>query len=245
MYIVAGVYLTLAITGLLGNAWVLFTVLGQLFACLGSRNSAEDRRRRLVMPMVQNSACIYLLVLSVVDLISFVPVPFLVMDVFHNKWPYNALLCKLNYTCEGINKSLSPWILTALSVDRFIAVCKPTFVYMRQTRFSIYVLLVCILFSSLFIAPVTIQSEVDYMPDFDGNLHLKCSLEMPKIYDVLHVVFCYITPLFIICSVYIAILHRLYRHTRRTSVVGYRTSINLSRVVKCSVLVVAFYFICW
>lgn len=149
----------------------------------------------------------------------------------------------LKFLC--INKSLSPWVLTVLSIDRYIAVCRPTLIWMRQSRFAFCVILVCILFSSLFIAPVTIMSNVDIMPDLVGNLHRKCTVNMTRPYDILHVIFCYIVPFVLICSVYIAILRRLYRHTRRTSVVGRRTNINLSRVVKCSVMVVAFYFFCW
>lgn len=246
VYFVASLYATLAITGLVGNLWVLFMVLKQLFSCMTprTRNAVENGRPRLILPGVQSSACIYLLMLSVVDLISFVPVPFLAMDIINNGWNYNNLLCKLLYTCEGINKSLSPWILTALSVDRYIAVCRPTFIWMRQSRFALCILLVCIIFSSLFITPVAIQAEVSVMLGLNKMLYRKCAIEMPRIYDILHLIGCYIIPLFVICAVYISILRTLYLHTRQTSV-GRRTSISLKRVVKCSVLVVAFYFICW
>jgi nociceptin receptor len=154
MYIVAILYTALAIIGLLGNLWTLFAI-GQLF----SRSSK-----------VQSSACIYLLMLSLVDLISFFPVPLLAMDILHGRWIYSTILCKFLYACEGVNKSLSPWVLTALSVDRYIAVCRPTFVWMRQSKFAFCVLMVCILISSLFIAPVTIQSNVEIMLDLGGKL---------------------------------------------------------------------------
>lgn len=246
LYFVAGLYSILAITGLVGNFWVFITVLGQLFACMNprTRNQMESGRRRMILPGVQSSACIYLLMLSIVDLISFISVPFLAIDIIQSKWPYDKYLCKLLYTCEGVNKSLSPWVLTALSIDRYIAVCRPNLIWMRQSKFALCVLLVCILFSSLFIAPITINSEINYIYDLDGVVHRKCLVQMTKVYDILHIVGCFIIPLVLICSVYIAILRRLYRHTRQTSV-GRRTSISLKRVVKCSVLVVAFYFICW
>lgn len=246
IYLAAGIYSALAITGLIGNLWVLITVLGQLFTCINprTRNSMEGGRRRLILPGVQSSACIYLLMLSVVDLISFIPVPFLVMDIIHNQWLYSNLLCKLLYTCEGINKSLSPFVLTALSVDRYIAVCRPTLIWMRQSSFALCVLVVCIGASSFFIVFVTFRSEVRTMMALDGLLHRKCTIKMPPVFNISLVIGCYVTPLIVICSVYIAILRRLYQHTRQTSV-GRRTSISLKRVVKCSVLVVAFYFVCW
>ncbi|KAI6214650.1 Glycogen [starch] synthase [Aphelenchoides besseyi] len=236
----------LAIVGLLGNLWVMTTVFGQLFNCLNSRGSVPSGGTRLrgIMPGVQRSACIYLLMLSVVDLVSFVPIPLLVADIMLNRWPFSVALCKLLYTCEGANKSLSPWVLAALSADRYIAVCKPTFLWLRQSKFAVGVLSLCFLLSSPFILPVAIEANVRMMASEDGAEHRKCTLQMSRMYDFLQTIFCYLIPLTLICWVYVAILRRLYRHTR-TSSVGRRTSINLSRVVKCSVMVVAFYFICW
>ncbi|KAI6225342.1 Glycogen [starch] synthase [Aphelenchoides fujianensis] len=239
------IYILLAITGLLGNLWVIATVFGQLVACLNPRTNtpAERARRRGTLPGVQRSACIYLLMLSVVDLISFITISLLAADIVANRWVFGGVLCKIFFACECANKSLSPWVLTALSVDRYIAVCKPTFVWLRQSRFAIAVLLLCVFFSFFFIIPVTIEASLREMALPGGEEHLKCTLEMPKIFDFLHTVFCYFIPLTLICMVYVAILRRLYRHTR-TSSVGRRTSISLSRVVKCSVMVVAFYFLC-
>lgn len=50
---------------------------------------------------VQFSACIYLLLLSIVDIISIMPVPLLAVDVYMNQWQFGILLCKLVYTFEG------------------------------------------------------------------------------------------------------------------------------------------------
>ncbi|KAI6200958.1 Glycogen [starch] synthase [Aphelenchoides besseyi] len=239
-------YILLATVGLLGNLWVMATVFGQLFNCLSSRGSVPSGAAQLrgIMPGVQRSACIYLLMLSIVDLVSFVPIPLLITDITLNRWPFGVALCKLLFTCEGANKSLSPWVLAALSADRYIAVCKPTFLWLRQSKFAVGVLSLCFLLSSPFIVPVAIEANVRMMASEDGAQHRKCALQMSKMYDFLQTIFCYLIPLTLICWVYVAILRRLYRHTR-TSSVGRRTSINLSRVVKCSVMVVAFYFICW
>lgn len=240
-YIVIVLYSLLAIIGLAGNLWVISTVLSQLVSCC---NAGRFGFRRSSVRAVQSSACVYLLVLSVVDLISFVPVPLLAADIAENRWPFGIFLCKLLYTCEGVNKSLSPLVLTALSVDRYIAVCRPSLVWLRQTKFALAVLFISFMISLLFILPVTFTSTLSTIPDSNMFEHWKCVLHMNRTYDILHTLTCYILPLAFICSVYIAILGRLYRHTR-SSTVGRRTSISLSRVVKCSVLVVAFYFFCW
>lgn len=253
-YSIIALYCVLALTGLIGNAWVMLTVIGQLMGyssfpfrgknCSNNGNCSISHRRRSTVSGVQFSAFIYLLLLSVVDLVSFVSVPLLAADILENRWPFGILLCKLLYTCEGANKSLSPLVLTALSVDRYIAVCKPNFVWWRQSRFALFVIVVCTFISSLFILPVTLKATISVMPDMNLREHRKCVVQMNRTYDILHTATCYVLPLIFICSVYVAILRRLYRHTRM-STVGRRTSISLSRVVKCSVLVVAFYFICW
>lgn len=105
--------------------------------------------------------------------------------------------------------------------------------------------------SLFFIVPVVRAATVAPMEDSNGRTTPKCSVDFEKHassfryrFDFLHGIFCYFLPLIIICAVYIAILYKLYRHTRM-STVGKRTSISLSRVVRCSVMVVAFYFICW
>ncbi|KJH44515.1 signal peptide protein, YSIRK family [Dictyocaulus viviparus] len=233
-------YSTLAVTGLLGNIWVLVTVSSQLLGCC----SSTAHRGRIVKPNTQSSAYIYLLLLSVVDLVSLVPVPMLVTDLQKNEFIFGIALCKVLWFSEGTNKTLSPMILTALSIDRYIAVCKPALIWMRQTKFAVFVVSVCIVASLLFIAPITAHAKIADMEDFNGMVYRKCTLDENLWFDLVHTLTCYVAPLVLIFSVYIVILVKLFRHTRY-STVGRKTSISLSRVVKCSVMVVAFYFICW
>ncbi|PIO75558.1 7 transmembrane receptor [Teladorsagia circumcincta] len=192
----------------------------------------------------QHLAYIYLLLLSVVDLVSLIPVPMLVADLQENEFIFGIALCKLLWFSEGTNKTLSPMILTALSIDRYIAVCKPALIWMRQTKFAIFVVSVCIMASLLFITPITAHAKIADMEDFNGMVYRKCTLDENLWFDLVHTLTCYVVPLVLIFSVYIVILAKLFRHTRY-STVGRKTSISLSRVVKCSVMVVAFYFICW
>lgn len=238
-YWVVALYSALAITGLLGNIWVMLSVLGEWCRCCHPQ--WPHMRCKSAMNC---SASIYLIILSVVDLISILPVPLLATDILYNEWPFGLLLCKLLFFCEGANKSLSPLVLTALSVDRYVAVCCATVVWLRKPKFSIFVLVACFLLSLFFIMPVVYYAGINDMVDANYKEHLKCVVQMSKNYDIVHVCICYLLPLLLICSVYVGILRRLYQHTR-TSTVGRRTSISLRRVLKCSVFVVAFYFVCW
>ncbi|GMT07198.1 hypothetical protein PENTCL1PPCAC_29372 [Pristionchus entomophagus] len=235
-------YSGLAVTGLLGNMWVMLTVSSQLAGCA----FPSSHRGGTLKHTVQSSAYIYLLLLSIVDLISFVSVPLLVTDILENKWPFSKTLCKMLFFCEGMNKTLSPLVLTALSIDRYIAVCQPTLLWMRQTKFALVTIIGCVMISLFFITPVTMEANILRMQDQKGDEVDKCTINIPlgDTFDLIHALCCYFIPLVLICSVYVAILRKLYRHTRM-STVGRKTSISLSRVVRCSVMVVAFYFICW
>lgn len=233
-------YACLAVTGVGGNCWVLIKVIKQLSGC-------STNRSRPYKTVVQSSAYVYLILLSVVDLLSLIPVPMIVTDVYVNHFPFGLWACKLSYFCEAINKSLSPMVLTALSVDRYIAVCHPTLYWLRTTKFSLCVISVCFSISLIFIIPVTQKATMQVMKDNMDEEIIKCAFDggsASVLFDLAQAIVCYMVPLMLICGVYLAILHKLYRHTR-FSTVGKKTSISLGRVVKCSVMVVAFYFICW
>lgn len=264
-YTLSVLYSSLAIFGLVGNIWVLVTVSSQLTSYGGTKklytnglmsgngvaigySGVLGRGGRSSFKPHQASAYIYLLILSIVDLLSLLPVPLLIFDIITNWWPFGLTLCKLYFICEGLNKSLSPLILTALSVDRYVAVCKPTLFWMRDAGFACIILTFCFGMAALFIAPMTFYAQVRHMPDTDGQEYLKCSLHfnnvLYKYFDLSQTICCYLMPLVLICFVYAAILMKLWNHTRY-SAVGRRTTISLSRVVRCSVMVVAFYFFCW
>lgn len=230
-------YSTLAISGLIGNIWVLLTVSTQLFGFVNPSRTAK--------PALQSSAYIYLILLSVVDLVCLMPVPTIVTDIYQNFFPFGDYICRLIYICEGTNKTFSPLVLTALSIDRYIAICRPSLVWMRQTKFALAVVIICFASSLFFIVPITFMSGTNDMKDGKGRLITKCTMEPNSVpFDLVQILFCYVIPLTVIVSVYLAILSKLYRHTRYSSV-GRKTSISLSRVLKCSVMVVAFYFVCW
>uniref|UniRef100_A0A0N5A7L1 G_PROTEIN_RECEP_F1_2 domain-containing protein n=1 Tax=Syphacia muris TaxID=451379 RepID=A0A0N5A7L1_9BILA len=246
-YFTVAVYVALAVICLLGNTWVIITVLRQFFGCF----TTNYNYLHTLKPAIY-SASVYLLLLSVVDLISILPVPVLVVDILNNDFPFQpnllgSIVCKLIFFCEGANKSLSPLVLTVLSIDRYVAVCRPGWICLRRPKVACFMLLICFLLSLCFIAPVTSVAMIGPMVDEKNRSHSKCYLEELPLswkFDIFHILGCYILPLIIICSVYASILRRLYRHAH-SSTVGSKTSIPLHRVVKCSAAVVGFYFICW
>jgi hypothetical protein len=236
-------------TGLLGNIWVVSTVLDQFFANrrpmkLRSLSAAAAPQLVRKKKPAHASAYLYLLLLSITDLISIAAVPLLVVDVAQSQWPFGPLACKLLFTFEGANKSLTPLVLMALSVDRYVAVCHGGRHRLRDCRYATGISASCIGVSLLFILPVALEATVTPLWDSNGREHVKCAVAMPLTYDLLHSLVCYVLPLLAICYVYAAILWKLYCHKEGLGTSA-RSRISLATVVKCSVMVVAFYFICW
>ena len=245
LLIVALVYSGLWIVGVSGNIWVMTKVIATLVPCASSRGGGGGvggARHRLA---VQSSARCYLLMLTLIDLTSLVCTPFLAVDIAINHWPFTPALCTLFFACEGASKSVTPFVLTALSVDRWLAVCAPSAVCLRRAPFAIGVLVVCVCIASPFIVYVALVANVSTMTDATDRPHRKCALStISRTFDTLHMLVCYLVPLLTICAVYAAILRRLYLHTRVSSL-RRQTSISLSRVLKFSAAVVVFYFGTW
>lgn len=61
--------------------------------------------------------------LIVSDLLVVCHVPFIAYFTVYRKWVFGRLVCRLYYYAENANKIISTLILTAMSWDRYIAVC--------------------------------------------------------------------------------------------------------------------------
>lgn len=240
-YFLIVLYCLLALCGFFGNIWVMFIVFCQLFT---NNNNINDRNKNNKFTRNhQYLTYLYILILSIVDFISILSLPLIIIDILYNQWPFNIYLCKFLFFCEGTNKTLSPLILTLLSIDRYIIICLPNNYY-RQNEYFLLFLLTFVVISLFFIIPIIYKAEITVMFDNYFKEHTKCVLQISKFYDFLHISICYILPLLVIVIVYLNILKKLYKHIK-SSTIGNKSNISLNRVIKSSVMIVLFYFICW
>uniref|UniRef100_A0A915J7F2 G-protein coupled receptors family 1 profile domain-containing protein n=1 Tax=Romanomermis culicivorax TaxID=13658 RepID=A0A915J7F2_ROMCU len=79
--------------------------------------------------------------------------PFFVVYLLTGTWSFGRLICRLSYICEGLNKTMSIYLLVILSGDRYLAACRPTssFRYrtIRTAVYSIICLIAFVFFTNL------------------------------------------------------------------------------------------------
>lgn len=109
---------SLALISLLGNIWVISVVL----SLMHKHNNVRPYKQH-VKGTIENSIILHLLIWSVISLIFVLPISFVVIDIFHNEWSFDIILCKLMFLCKAFNKSLSPLPLAVLNVDCCITFC--------------------------------------------------------------------------------------------------------------------------
>ncbi|CAD6191858.1 unnamed protein product, partial [Caenorhabditis auriculariae] len=148
-------YLVLFIVGTVGNGIVIVMILNVLTSM---RRSSMGKRKVLSNT---SHVFIYVLGLSIVDLLVLLHLPFLVVDLLKGEWLFGTTMCKVYWFGESVNKLLSSFLMTVLSWDRYLAVCSPVkSIRMRSNRMAGKVLLACTLLATVLLLPVLIEARV-------------------------------------------------------------------------------------
>ncbi|KAE8576451.1 hypothetical protein XENTR_v10004197 [Xenopus tropicalis] len=97
-------YVLTSITGLIGNAVVIFV---------------------LAFIMKEQKCKVWILNLAVADFLFLLILPLYATAVLKQNWIYGSLLCKLYHFMSTCNMYSSIFIITALNIDRVLSVAKP------------------------------------------------------------------------------------------------------------------------
>jgi hypothetical protein len=89
-------------------------------------------------------------------------------------WTTSILTCKMAYLINYSMPSISSWILSLISIDRFLSIVKPVKYSFRKTvKFQLTACLIAVFFNFLFCIPITIFANINYQHTNETNI--KCA----------------------------------------------------------------------
>ncbi|XP_067851119.1 type-1 angiotensin II receptor-like [Heptranchias perlo] len=192
-------------------------------------------------------ANIFLLNLALADLIFVVTLPFWAAYVaMEFRWPFGVFLCKMSATVVLLNMNASVFLITCLSIDRYLAIVHP--MKSRTRRTLVHARMVCIMvwilagFASL---PAMFFREVSY---YDGWNKTICAFHYPTEHKnhwvfglaLLKSLLAFLIPLLVILICYSLIVKSLVQAYQIE-----RSKPASNEAFKLIVAVVASFILCW
>uniref|UniRef100_A0AC35FIE6 G-protein coupled receptors family 1 profile domain-containing protein n=1 Tax=Panagrolaimus sp. PS1159 TaxID=55785 RepID=A0AC35FIE6_9BILA len=231
-----------------------------------SINRHQNNSRRRMSPSSTKHVFIYVLGLSIVDLLVILHLPFLIFEMVEGQWIFGTVMCKLYWYGESVNKLLSSFLMTVLSWDRYLAVCSPiNSMKVRTNSVAIGVLLSCSFLATLMLSPVLRESMVlkvnkltgvrlyedtnDLVEsDKHGLTISKCIFDTTSPVFMLYTFFVgFLIPAMLISFFYLKVILTLRKSAEnvRKQCHSNVSHDRLQKVTQRIVAVVLFYFLCW
>ncbi|KAL7079724.1 hypothetical protein ACQ4LE_001830 [Meloidogyne hapla] len=243
------------VVGICGNASVLTLIYGMI------KGIQPKNSRAAHLPNSQRSTdntILYIAALCVVDFLMSLSLPPAILDSIIGFWMFGTPICKLHHIFGSVGRIVSTFIITAMSFDRWVAVCHP---YKRKFRSKRFVL--CTIFALWLIAFLLLLPMLTYARANEILLHqlrqpditlgitnitrvrvYKCSDMLPPLvfYWFTSSTFFlgYLVPLILIVYFNYCLIRKLYKHTKQL-----RSGIPLRRITIYTILIAALYFFCW
>ncbi|CAJ0602224.1 unnamed protein product [Cylicocyclus nassatus] len=237
------VFVLCFVVGVCGNSSILTLI----------RSVMADRRSRARRQ--GDNAILYIAALCVCDFLMSLSLPPAILDSVIGFWIFGTWMCKVHHVCGSVGRIVSTFLITAMSFDRYVAVCHPHHTYLRSRSFVLGVICCLSVLAFFLLLPMLtyarakemVLHELKAMDSFNITRVrvFKCSDMMPPpiFYWFTSTTFIlgYIVPLILIVFFNWNLIRKLYVHKR----VLPRSAIPLRRVVMYTVLIAAVYFVCW
>ncbi|CAD6198599.1 unnamed protein product [Caenorhabditis auriculariae] len=241
--IVVVVFVLCFIVGVCGNSSIITIIRGVM----------EDRRKRLKRS--GDNAILYIAALCVCDFLMSLSLPPAILDSVIGFWIFGTWMCKIHHICGSVSRIVSTFLITAMSFDRYVAVCYPHQHRLRSRTFVLGVITCLSTVAFVLLLPMLTYARAKEMvlhelhaPESANITRVrvfKCSDMMPApiFYWFTSTTFIlgYVVPLILIVYFNLKLINNLYAHKR----VLPRSAIPVRRVVIYTVLIAAVYFVCW
>ncbi|KAL3051066.1 hypothetical protein OYC64_001359 [Pagothenia borchgrevinki] len=218
-------YLVVCILGLAGNSLVVIAILK--------------------LDKLSSSTTVYIFNLALADGLFMVGLPFIASQNFQNKWMFGDIACKVVMVLDGLNQFTSIFCLTAMSIDRYMALADPLkFARWRTPRWAKIVSAFLWLFSLLTILPMALHFSSDRglcIPDLDSDAWWLGVLSYTFVMG-------FALPFTVMTASYAALLLTMRSQRIRmttTTTPNFETHRLESQVTKMVVAVVVVFGICW
>uniref|UniRef100_A0A6J0U7Y7 Melanin-concentrating hormone receptor 1 n=1 Tax=Pogona vitticeps TaxID=103695 RepID=A0A6J0U7Y7_9SAUR len=219
----------ICLVGIVGNSLVICTV----FKKSTPTSSVPD---------------IFIVNLSMVDLLFLLGMPFLIHQLLGNRaWQFGETMCTIITALDANSQFTSTYILTAMSIDRYLATVYP-FTSARFRKPPVAVFTICALWglSFLSITPVWMYAQLIPLP---GGL-LGCGIRLPDPqrdiywYTLYQFFLAFAIPFTLITVAYRRILLRMARSSQ--ALTGQQcNSFRTKKVTRVAIAICLAFFICW
>lgn len=221
-------YIVVCILGLFGNTLVIYVVL-----------------RFSKMQTVTN---MYIVNLAIADECFLIGIPFLIVTMNLQSWPFGDIICKFYMASTSINQFTSSIFLMIMSADRYVAVCHPITAPKIRTPFiSKIVSLSAWTVSAVLMIPVLMYSNTM----LDENNVRSCNILWPDeenlsghaAFTLYSVILGFAIPLMLIFVFYLLVIKKLRTVGPKNKSKEKKRSHR--KVTKLVLTVITVYVFCW
>uniref|UniRef100_A0AC35U044 G_PROTEIN_RECEP_F1_2 domain-containing protein n=1 Tax=Rhabditophanes sp. KR3021 TaxID=114890 RepID=A0AC35U044_9BILA len=258
-YIVAVIYLICFIVGLCGNTSMLTMIWTSNKLTNNIQHSSVVMKRRRSSVGCRNggdNVRIYVIALCIIDTIMLLSLPSTIADSLVGFWMFGTLACKIHHVFSSVGRVASTFLITAMSVDRYIAIAKPHGLLGRTTKKNILIVFTLLFIAFLLLSPLLVYAEsqkhvVQNKTMIEQNMtivirYYKCVDGMPENlllwFTGSTFIIGYFIPMIAILVVNTKLILKIRTHQREISV---KSVIPFKRLTIYNIALAFIYFACW
>ncbi|XP_063099734.1 melanin-concentrating hormone receptor 1 isoform X4 [Cavia porcellus] len=228
--IMPSVFGTICLLGIVGNSTVIFAVV-----------------KKSKLHWCSNVPDIFIINLSVVDLLFLLGMPFMIHQLMGNGvWHFGETMCTLITAMDANSQFTSTYILTAMAIDRYLATVHP----ISSTKFrkpSVATLVIGLLWALSFISITPVWLYARLIP-FPGGT-VGCGIRLPNPdtdlywFTLYQFFLAFALPFVVITAAYVRILQRMTTSVAPASQRSIR--LRTKRVTRTAIAICLVFFVCW